>query len=101
MAHRATRDDYRVAVGEWTSDLHKGRVYKDLPPDVAEHLVEHGAVKEVPDDAVDNPWFDSEDMALNGGINNDQTHGPLRSNIKDMTTPKANTTTNEPQPGFS
>lgn len=68
MAYRATRNESRVAVGDWTMDLTKGQVIPtDLVPDyVADHLMEHGLVVECPDDADHNAWFDSEDPELAG-----------------------------------
>jgi hypothetical protein len=66
MAYRATRDEPRVAVGDWTRDLHKGEVLPTdrVPDEVADHLMGHGLLIEVEDDAEDNPWFDSDDPEL-------------------------------------
>jgi hypothetical protein len=66
MAYRATRDENQVAVGNWTRDLHKGEVIPTdrVPDEVADHLMGHGLLIEVPDDAETNPWFDSEDPEL-------------------------------------
>lgn len=89
MAYRVTRTENKVAVGEWSRDLFKGDVLatKEVPDSVADHLMSHGLLVECSDKSEDNPWFDSEDPDLNGGIHNDQIHGPLRSNIKDISTP--------------
>lgn len=55
-----------MGVGEFTRDFRKGAVYSDIPPEVAEHLMDHGVLVEVEDAAADNEWFDSEDRALAG-----------------------------------
>jgi hypothetical protein len=56
----------RVAVGEWTKDVAKGQVFptNQVPDTVADHLINQGLFVEVPDDAEDNPWFDSDDSEL-------------------------------------
>lgn len=66
MAYRATRDENRVAVGEWTKDLYKGQVLADdeVPDGVAEHLKGHGLLVDVDEGSGDNPWFDSDDPDL-------------------------------------
>lgn len=73
MAYRATRTESRVTVGNaFTADFEKGQVVRGgkgrgtVPDDVADYLVEQGLLVEVEDDAVDNPWFDSDDPELAG-----------------------------------
>ncbi len=89
--YRALRTEGHVAVGPYTGDFEKGKVYStkrgdDKPwvsENAADYLVAHDLLMKVDKDAEDNPWFDSEDTSINGGVDNDQVHGPI-SNIHRM-----------------
>ena len=59
MKVRALRNERRMGIGNWTSDLHKGHVY-DVPDAVGETLVATDAAITVDDSATDDPWFDAE-----------------------------------------
>lgn len=84
MAYRAVRNEPRMGIGEWTRDLRKGEVLQssDLPQEVAEHLVAHGVLVEVADDAEHNEWFDSEDPNLSGGEHVDLLAQELADEVK-------------------
>ena len=55
---RALRNELRLGIGNWQKDFRKGDVY-DVPDNVAEILIDTDVAVAVPDEAVDNPHFDS------------------------------------------
>jgi hypothetical protein len=90
--YRALRTENLVTAGNsWRGDLNKGVVYTtvrdDTHPyvnaDAAKYLVDQDLLVEVEKEAEDNPWFDSEDESVNGGVANKSVHGPI-SNVHRM-----------------
>ena len=100
MAYRATRDENRVGVVNWTADLRKGQIVNP-PKEVAEYLVEHDLLVECDDKAEDNPWYDSEDKELSGdeATTTENIHGPV-SKPHNMSSTPANDieSANKPAP---
>lgn len=52
-AYRATRNEPRVGVGEWTGDFVHGRTYiagegrDEVPPYICDYLVSHGLLEDI------------------------------------------------------